>query len=373
MRKILSFDQKPSVKSFDLWLTISIIGFCLFGLLMIYEASNVMAFRDFGDKYKFVKDQFAWTVIGFGGLIFTMYYPYKKYMKYSVVILVLIIISLVAVFIPGIGVRVGGAHRWIGIGSNVIQPSEFTKLAVILYLSSWLTQKKVRLIHFLLLFGVLVGLVVLQPDLGTAIILSCILLAMYFLSDAPLYHFFVLIPIVVSSVIVLAFISPYRFQRVLTYLNPNADPLGVSYHIRQILISLGAGGFWGLGLGASRQKYQFLPAATTDSIFAIIGEEFGFLGCFILIMAFCFLVTRIYIIAKNASDKQSFLLAGGILALISFQIMINLGATVVLFPLTGVPLPFISYGGSNLLVSLLSMGIVLQISRNKISNSKKRW
>lgn len=350
-------------RRFDVWLLGAVVFFCLFGLLMIYEASNVVAFREFGDKYKFVKDQFIWTLLGFTGLGFTFFIPYKKYIRFSFLFLAVSFILLIAVLIPGIGIKVSGAHRWIEIGNYNFQPSEFTKLAVVLYLSSWLSEKKVKFSHFLLLLAATVGLIILQPDLGTAIVLTCIFIFLYFVSGTRLWHIVFLTPVLLGSVIVLALISPYRMQRISTFLNPAIDPLGASYHIRQILISYGAGGIWGLGLGASRQKYLFLPAATTDSIFAIISEEFGFVGSSILILAYCFVLYHIFLIAKNAPDHMSYLLSCGILMLLGVQILINLGAAVVLFPLTGVPLPFISYGGSNLIMTLIALGILLQIGR----------
>lgn len=343
---------------------------CLFGLLMIFEASNVVAFKTFGDKYHFVKEQFLWFVVGSLGLVITTFIPYKKYYSLSIPAIFFTIITLILVLLPGFGIKALGATRWLNIGLFIFQPSEVAKLALILYLSSWFTvREKGRLLPFLFLLLLIVGLVVLQPDLGTAIILCSIFITVYFLSGATLWHFLLLIPLVGTAVFYLAITSAYRFTRLISFLNPNLDPLGASYHIRQILIATGSGGLWGLGLGASRQKYQYLPEATTDSIFAIIGEEFGFLGCTMLILFFLLLLYRIFHVVKHAPDKQSFLLSGGILTLIGSQIIINLGSMVALFPLTGVPLPFISYGGSNLIVSLTSIGIILNISRYRIYHS----
>ncbi|OGG02930.1 cell division protein FtsW [Candidatus Gottesmanbacteria bacterium RBG_16_37_8] len=341
--------------------------FTVFGLVMIYEASNVAAFQLFNDKYHFVKDQLTWAIFGFGLLIISSRIHYKKYFNLAAPLLVVSIISLIAVLIPGIGLKLLGARRWISIGQFSFQPSELSKISLILYLSAWLTSKeKGRLGAFIFLLGLIVGLIILQPDLGTAVILTSIFMMMYFISQAPIWHFLVLIPSAIVSIIILAIVSPYRYQRLMTFFDPNRDPLGSSYHIRQILISLGSGGIFGLGLGASRQKYQFLPEATTDSIFAIIGEELGFLGtCFLIIMFLIFLY-RIYIIVKSSPDKFAFLLSAGILSLFGFQILINIGAMVAIFPLTGIPLPFISYGGSNLIISLLSIGILLNISKYRV-------
>jgi len=354
-------------KRFDLWLLLFPIFFCLFGILMIFEASNVVAFRDFGDKYSFVKDQFTWFLVGIVALTVTSFIPYKKYYSLAIPFLGISILTLIAVFIPGIGIHTQGANRWIGVSSFNFQPSEPAKLALIIYLSSWLSaREKGRLFAFLLLFGLIVGLVILQPDLGTAIILSSIFIVMYFISGVSLWHFIILIPIVIAGTILATIKSPYRFARLMTFLNPNFDPLGASYHIRQILISFGSGGLFGLGLGASRQKYQFLPEATTDSIFAIIGEEFGFIGTLFFTIFYLLFLYRIYLVVKHAPDKQSFLLGGGILTLLGFQTLINLGSMVALVPLTGVPLPFISYGGSHLVITLIAVGIIINISKHTV-------
>jgi len=358
-------------KRFDIWIVIIPILLSLFGILMIYEASNVSAFKDFGDKYHYVKEQLLSFAIGIVVLVSISILPYRKYYTLSVPLMFFCIISLIAVFIPGIGIKAYGASRWISLKFINFQPSELTKLVLVLYLSSWLSSKeRGRFIAFLVLVMVIVGLIIIQPDLGTAIVLTTILLTIYFLSEAPLWHFFILIPMFTGISIILAIISPYRFQRLTTFLNPNFDPLGSSYHIRQILISLGSGGLFGLGLGSSIQKYQFLPEATTDSIFAIIGEEFGFVGGFILISIYLIFLYKIYKITRNAPDKLSFLLSGGLMAYFGFQTIVNLGSMVTLFPLTGVPLPFISYGGSNLIISLIGVGVIINISKYAINKDR---
>jgi cell division protein FtsW len=336
----------------------------LFGLIMIFEASNVSAFRDFADKYHYVKEQFVSLILGFVIMITISFVNYKKYFSLAVPLILFCIVSLIAVFIPGLGVKAMGAHRWIDFKIINFQPSELTKLISVIYLSSWLTSKeKGRFISFLLLMLVIIGLVIVQPDLGTSIILGGIFIIIYLLSEAPLWHFSVLLPVSLFCVFALSILSPYRYNRIMTFFNPDLDPLGSSYHIRQILISFGSGGLWGVGLGESLQKYQFLPEATTDSIFAIIGEEFGFIGCTVIIFIMMYFIYRIYLVVRNAPDKFSFLLSGGILALFSFQILINLGAMVAIFPLTGTPLPFISYGGTNLIISFATIGILLNISK----------
>jgi len=365
MKKFKSIKLLQQRHQIDIVVAIIAIVFSLFGILMIFEASNVLAFHNFGDKYHFVKDQLIWFFIGLGGMLITSIFPYKKYYYWSFPLILATIVFLFLVFIPTLGIKAYGASRWIGYKSFSFQPSELAKLTLIFYLSAWFSEKeKGRFIPFFLLLSLIVGLVVMQPDLGTAIILTTIAILMYFLSGPPLKHFLLLIPTLLVAVLVLSLSSPYRLRRFTTFLDPNADPLGASYHIQQILISLGSGGFWGLGLGASRQKYQFLPEATTDSIYAIIGEELGFVGGGVLIILYMFFLYKIFHIAKKAADRQGFLLAGGIFILFAAQVAINLGSMVALLPLTGVPLPFISYGGSNLVISLIATGIVLNISKS---------
>src|SRR3989344_4925587 len=269
-RKYHNITLNTQKKTNDLSLIALVLILIIFGLIMIFESSNVSAFRDFGDKYNFVKDQFSWGILGFIGLIIAMHFDYHKYYKLSVPLILFTIFLLLLVFIPGLGIKALGAHRWIGLAGFSIQPAEFTKLSVVIYLSAWFsTREKGRFLPFLLLVGLLTGLVILEPDLGTAIIILSVSAIVYFSSGAPIIHFLTLLPIGLSSILILALTSPYRLRRLTTFLNPENDPLGASYHIRQILISLGSGGGFGLGLGSSRQKYEFLPQHPTDSIFAI--------------------------------------------------------------------------------------------------------
>lgn len=357
-----------ATKRADLWLGILACLFGLFGLLMIYDASNVIAFRDFGDKYHYMREQSVWLGIGVVVLFIVARIPYTVYYGLSVPMMLAAIGFLLAVFIPGIGISTLGASRWISIGPVNFQPSEFAKLAVILYLSSWLSHpERKRLGSFLLLFCLIIGLVVLQPDLGTATILSAIFVMLYFLSGSPWWHIAALVPLLIGGVMVLAVAAPYRWARLTTFFNPNLDPLGSSYHVRQILLSLGSGGMWGMGLGASKQKYQFLPEAATDSIFAILAEELGFVGSALFVIFCLAFLQRILSVVVKAPDRQSFLLSGGILAYFGFQMIINLGSMTTLFPLTGVPLPFISYGGSSLMIAFVAVGILLNISKNSHS------
>ncbi len=349
----------------DAWLFIGIIIFCLFGILAIFNASIYGAYRDFQNQFHYVEDQVVYFLVGIIGMIILSFIDYHRWYKLSIPLLFIILILLIAVFIPGIGVNILGAKRWLRIGSFTLQPTELAKFALVIYLSAWFTYKeKNRLLPFLTLLGFVVGLVILQPDLGTAIIIITIAVLLYFLSGASITHFLLLFPVMMGLGLVFAISAPYRMNRIITFFNSQHDPLGASYHVRQILLSLGSGGWFGVGLGKSRQKYGYLPEPQTDSIFAILSEEMGFLGSLVIIFGFVFIAVHAFRIAENAPDRFGQLLASGIACWFSVQTLINLSAMVGLVPLTGVPLPFVSYGGSNLVSMLLGFGILLNISRH---------
>ncbi|MDO8452601.1 MAG: putative lipid II flippase FtsW [bacterium] len=343
-------------------LLFTVLGLLLFGVVMVFNASLVDAIKNHSDKFFFIKRQAIWTVIGLAGMVFLARLPYLVLAKFAKPILIGSLALLIAVLIPGISNEVLGARRWIGVGSIVIQPAEIVKFAFTIYLAATLT-KKVPLNQFLLVFGSIVGLVMLEPDLGTTIVISTIALSMYFAAGAPLLHFAIGLPSAALLGLLLILSSSYRRERLLTFFNPGQDPLGTSYHISQVLIALGSGGLFGVGLGQSRQKYLFLPEPATDSIFAIIGEELGFVGSVVLIAAFVYLIWRGYQIALKVSDPFGKLLAIGITSWLGAQVVLNLGAMVALVPLTGIPLPLVSYGGSSLVVSLAAIGTLLNISK----------
>lgn len=349
----------------DRLLLVVIVAICIVGILMVYNSSVAIAQRDFGDQYYFAKEQAKWLLVGSIGLIVAAKIDYTRWYRWSLPLLLGTIVLLVAVFVPGIGAPALGAHRWINLGFTILQPAELAKFSMIVYLSAWFSKpEKGRLGAFALLMIMVVGLVVLEPDLGTAVVILAVSVLMYYYSGAPIVHFLGLVPVGVIGGIILAFAAPYRFSRLKTFFNPEHDPLGASYQIRQILLALGSGGIFGVGLGKSRQKYEYLPEANTDSIFAIIGEELGFAGSVVFIGLILTTVWRGFRIAKRAPDSFGRLLAAGIASWIAIQAGVNLSAMVALVPLTGIPLPFISYGGSSLIVLLVSVGILLNISKH---------
>lgn len=331
------------------------------GLFFVFEASYVRSYGEFHDSFHYFKAQAIWIVVGLCVMLALSVIDYHK-LYYGAFLLMLInIFFLFLVLIPGIGSQVNGARRWI-FG---FQPSEMAKLSAVVYLSSWFINKeRRRFFSFMILLGLLMFLIIVEPDMGTGIIIFVLSIAIYFLAGIDLHYLLMLIPFSAASFFILAKTSPYRVKRLMAFVDPKADPLGITYHINQILIALSNGGLFGQGFGASKQKNLFLPEAHTDSIFAIIGEEVGFIGGALLIAAFVLLVIYIFRIAEKAPDRFGRLLTGGIFAFFCLQTIINLASMVHLIPLTGVPLPFISYGGSNMLLSFAFIGIVLSVARS---------
>jgi cell division protein FtsW len=342
------------------------MGLTLFGVLMVYDASVVVALRDFGDKYFYARQQVIWAFLGLVALFLASKFPYQKLAKIASPLMLLTLFSLGLVLIPGIGTRALGARRWLGVSGFSFQPAELAKLVSVIFIASFLSKKGTKP-HLWVLMIVLIGLVLVEPDLGTAVILAGTSLSLYFVSGGSLLVLFGagVLGLVAGLGIILT--SPYRKQRLLTFLDISQDPLGASYHARQVLLALGSGGLFGLGIGASRQKYEYLPEAMTDSIFAIIGEEIGFIGATALLIVFLVLIFRGIEIARKAPDQFGQLLATGIISWIAIQTLINLGAMVAIVPLTGVPLPFISYGGSSLIITLTGIGILLNISKSQLA------
>ncbi|VVA43528.1 Stage V sporulation protein E [Candidatus Roizmanbacteria bacterium] len=344
-------------------ITIPII-MSLIGLIFIFEASAVNSSRQFGDSLHYLKYQGVWIFLGLIVVTIFSFIDYKQLYFLSFVSLILTIILLVIVLIPGVGSKIGGARRWIDLGFFSMQPTELAKFSVIIYLSSWFSRKeKNRFLPFISLICFLVFLTMLQPDMGTAIIIFLISLIIYYFSGAKFMDFIIIFGGSVISLYFLIKLSPYRFNRLLAFLNPSVDPLGISYHINQIFISLSSGGFFGRGFGASRQKYLFLPEAHTDSIFAIIGEEYGFIGSLILICLYFIFIYKIYHLIRLSPDSLSKLILIGIFAFFNLQFLINLAGMTGLFPIVGVPIPFLSYGGSNLLISFALIGIMMNIEK----------
>lgn len=367
-----AFLEKPKVtvqhKHIDIGFLIAVVILAVFGLLMVYDSSQFEAFQEFNDNFYYIKQQVISAVIGFGLLGFFSFYDYRRLQKIALPFFLLSILLLLLVFIPGLGVKAGGAHRWIRLAGFPLQPAEIIKLSSVIFLAA-IFQKKVRSLPFILMTG-FIGLIigVFQRDLGSAVVFFLIAFGIYFVAGAQFKNFLGLLVVGALGLVGFVLIAPYRIKRILAFLDPFADPQGYTYHISQILIALGSGGLFGLGGGQSRQKFAYIPEITTDSIFSVIGEEFGLLGSIVLISLIGFLVLRGYKIAQASDDKFGKLLAVGLTTWLGVQAAVNLASMVSLMPLTGVPLPFISYGGSALIANLVAVGILLNISKHNITN-----
>lgn len=346
----------------------------IFGLLMLSSASAVVAFDKFNDPNYYIKHQLIYGVFfGFIAFSITSRIHYHYWKRVAFPLMVATIVLLILVLIPGIGFEFLGAKRWINISGLLFQPTELTKLTFLIYLATWLEKRgegisdvTYGLFPFLFLLGVITLLIMLEPDMGTMTVIAAISLSTYFIAGAPWKHLSWIFASTIAMFVLLIKIAPYRTARFTVFLNPELDPQGIGYHMNQALLAIGSGGFFGLGLGHSRQKYNYLPEVTGDSIFAVIAEEMGFLITILFICLFVGLMIRGYRIAKQSPDLYGKLLAVGITTWIVFQAFVNIGAMVALVPLTGIPLPFVSYGSSSLITILAACGILINISKHRV-------
>lgn len=363
------------MRSPDTVLLLTILGLTVFGFMMVGSASSVLAERFHDDPFFFLKHQLLYGgSVGLIAFLIGIIVPYRAWRVLALPALFIALVLLVLVFIPGLQVSSGGAARWIGIGPITIQPSELTKFAFILYLAALLERKgesirdiRTGVVPFLIITGIISVLIILQPDIGTLFAITAIALAMVYAAGFRLHHFLVIVAGGVAAFAILVSTARYRLNRLFVYLHPEIDPQGIGYQVNQALLSVGTGGIWGLGFGRSRQKYHYLPEPAGDSIFAIMAEELGLVRTTILLAAFMCIIYRGYRIALTAPDTFGRLLAVGITSWIGIQAFINMGSILAITPLTGIPLPFISYGGSALATILFASGILLNISRFRTS------
>ena len=346
----------------------------MFGLVMLTSASGPLGFDRFGDSYYYLKHQlFLGAVPGLIALLITSRIHYQVYKRYALGLLILSIALLVLVFIPGIGTDFGTfANSWVVIGTFSFQPSELVKLTFFLYLAAWMERRshgdihdvRAGLVPFLIILSIVAVLMMLQPDLGTLSIIATVSFIMYFIAGGPLKHLVGLGALCIGAFAVAIKTSPYRAARLMTFLHPELDPQGVGYQINQALLAIGSGGFFGRGYGHSLQKFQYLPEVVGDSIFAVMAEELGFVLTLLFIAAFLGMLIRGMKIAQESKDRFGKYLVIGIISWFGIQAFVNIGAIVGLLPLTGVPLPFMSYGGTSLVVSLAAAGVVLNVSKH---------
>lgn len=343
------------------------------GVVMVHSASSALSLKTFGDAYYFAKRQVLWACLGLVLMYLASRYDYHRLRRFAPGFLVVSFALLVLVLIPGVGRNVNGSQAWIGIGSFGVQPSEFMKLALILFLAHYLADSGDRMRSFtrgflppLLLALTAVGLIMLEPDLGQSVVIMGVTVVLLFTAGANLQHLLLLFGAGVAGFAAMVAMAPYRMARITAFLNPWADPLGKGYQIIQSLYALGSGGLLGLGLGQSRQKYLYLPEPQTDFVYSIIGEELGFLGAAAVLVLLAVIVWRGLRTALYAPDEFGSLLAAGITGMIGIQALINIGVVTGSIPATGVTLPFISYGGSSLTLMLTSVGVLLNISRQAV-------
>ena len=357
--------------SADHLLLLIIVGLTLFGVIMVSSASSVVAERFHGDPYYFARHQVAYGgAVGLALFLLGFFVPYWHWRVLALPGLLVALGLLLLVFVPGLRVACGGAARWVELGPITIQPTEVAKLAFILYLAALLEKKgeEVRdwrksVVPFLIIISVISVLIILQPNIGTLFGMVAIAAAMVFVAGFRLRHLFLILLGGLSLFAVLLNTARYRLERIMVYLHPELDPQGIGYQINQALLAVGTGGLWGLGLGRSRQKYYYLPEPAGDSIFAIIAEELGFVRTLLVLLIFVAIGWRGFIIARQAPDVFGRLLATGITSWILIQAFINVGSILGVMPLTGIPLPFISYGGSALAILLFASGVLLNISK----------
>lgn len=342
------------------------------GLVMVFSASAVVAGNRYDDTSYFLKRQLAWLVFGFALLHLASRVDYRVWRRMAVPVLVATLVLLILVLVPGVGAAVKGARRWLRLGPISVQPAEVTKLAVVIYLAAYLSNKEARLKEFgsgllppLTVIGLLAGLVVLEKDLGTVVVIGLVALGLLFLAGARLTHLagLALLAVPVLAAVILS--SPYRLRRLMTFLAPWQDPTDAGFQVTQSFMALGSGGLFGVGLGAGKQKLFFLPEAHTDFVLALVGEELGLVGTSAIMLLFAALVIKGFQIAGRAREPFGRHLATGITLLIGVQALINAGVVTGLLPTKGLTLPLVSYGGSSLMVTLVAVGILLSVSRDR--------
>ncbi|MBP2635137.1 MAG: ftsW 1 [Firmicutes bacterium] len=357
-------------KSPDYVIFFSIIGLMGFGIVMVYSSSAVSAYVNYNDSYYFLKRQMIWATLGILTMLLTMNIDYHAWRKLAKPVMIITLILLVLVLVPGLGKVVNGARRWLGFGSLYLQPSEIAKLSMVLFTVHSLAKSQDKIGHFvkgvvpqLAMLLVVFGLILKEPDLGTGLVISGTVFILLFASGVKLSHLGSLGAAGVIGIIAAIIAEPYRLKRLLAFSDPWADPLNSGYHIIQSLYAIGSGGLFGVGLGRSREKFLYLPEPHTDFIFAILGEELGFIGTATVIILFFLFAWRGFKIAISAPDVYGSLLAGGIASMIVLQALMNIAVVTASMPVTGIPLPFISFGGSSLIFTLAAVGILLNVSR----------
>lgn len=361
--------MQKKTKSVDTVLVSAVLALLALGIVMVYSASSVSAEVHFGDTYYFLKRQLIWTVLGIGAMLAIMRIDYRVWQSLAMPILAGTVVLLVLVLVPGLGKTVNGAQRWLGVGGFYLQPSEITKLAMAIFTAAYLTRRADAIKKFwrgivpmLIVLFAIFALILAEPDLGTAMAIGVVVFVLLFAAGARTAHLALLGLVGLVGVVVAIWLEPYRMKRIFAFLDPWADPLGSGYHIIQSLYAIGSGGLFGVGLGRSREKFLYLPEPHTDFIFAILGEELGLIGTMTVLLLFFLLIWRGLRTAMHAPDRFGALLAVGLTGMIAVQAVMNIAVVTASMPITGIPLPFLSFGGSALIFTMIGIGILLNIS-----------
>lgn len=354
----------------DYLLLTTVLVIAVIGLIAVYSSSYALGEAQFEDPNYFVKRQGLFMVVGIVLMFVAMRFPYHLLRGLSPLLMLVALVGLMAVLV--VGVEQNGAKSWVSLGPGVppLQPSELAKLAVLIYMAAWLSAKG-DVIHdlslgvypFVGMVGLVGALIMAQPDLGTAIMVAAITGTLFFVAGARLFHVLVLLATGLFGALIFTLMQGYRMDRITAFLDAESDPTGVGFHAIQLLVAFGSGGFTGLGLGVSRQKFFYVPGSHTDGVLAIIGEELGYIGVSVVMLLFVVLLVRIINIARRSDTQFGSLIAMGVFAWIAFQMLINVGGILRMMPLTGIPLPFVSYGGTALLTLFMAMGVLLGVSR----------
>lgn len=357
-------------KSPDYIVFFAVLALLAIGVVMVYSSSAVSAQANFQDQYYFLKRQLIWASLGILAMLVTMNIDYHAWRKLAKPFFLVTLLLLVLVLVPGIGKVVNGARRWLGFGSLYLQPSEIAKLSMVLFSAHSLTANQDRITSFvkglvpqLAILMLIFGLILKEPDLGTALSIGGTVFILLYVSGAKIIHLASLGIAGVCGIIAAILIEPYRMRRLTAFSDPWSDPLDTGYHIIQSLYAIGSGGLFGVGLGRSREKFLYLPEPHTDFIFAILAEELGLIGTISVLILFFLFAWRGFRIAIAAPDLFGSILAAGITTMIMLQALMNIAVVTASMPVTGIPLPFISFGGSALIFMLAGVGILLNISR----------
>lgn len=360
---------KPLSLEVQLWIEVSLL--IAFGLIMIYSASSIAALKKFSDPNHYMKRQLLCIAIGIPILLIVSRTSYRVYKKWTGILMLATLGALLAVLIPALGAELNNARRWFRIGSFLLQPAEFAKVAWVMFLSFAMVKKQDRIRQsvvsfwpYMILCGLISALLLKEPDFGTTFMIALLTVSMLAVGGVPCRHFILLIPVAVAGFYRFVYLVPYRRERITAFLNPWIDPLDTGYQLIQAWIAVGSGGFFGKGLGAGQQKLFYLPESYTDFILAVIGEELGFVGIFIICVLFLFVFRTGLQISRQAPDLLGSLLAIGLTMLLSLQALLNMGVVLGLVPTKGMPLPFISYGGSAFTANCIAVGLLMSIARS---------